>query len=101
MKRFKRLTLIFVALIVIYVGAYCLLVRREPPYSYTGAGPRLMQARYVPKGNPTPERNDIQDVAHTLFSPLEWLDRQVLPARWEAPPPKLRPPPGPNHTTAS
>ena len=87
MKRFKRFVQISLVVLVLYLGSYALLVHREPRRSYPTQGAWPMEARYIPKGSPLPFRETLEEIAETIYTPLEWLDRRARPEQWETPPP--------------
>ncbi len=101
MKRCKRPALMVIAVTALYLAAYCLMLDREPDPSRAGAGPLPLEARYTSKRIPTPMLDDTERAVQTLFSPLEWLDRTILPDRWEAPRPSPPSPPVPIEMTAT
>src|SRR5262245_64758385 len=92
MKRFKRFIRVIFVVMVVYLGSYALLVYREPRRVHAAPGPWPMDARYIPRDSTLPCRESLEQMAEIIFTPLEWLDRQVRPERWEVPPPPQNPP---------
>ena len=87
MKRLKRFILVIFVVLIVYLSSYALLMYPEPRHVHAAPGPWPMDARYIPRDSDLPCRESLEEMAEIIFTPLEWLDRQARPTRWEVPPP--------------